>query len=252
MADKISAEGYFERALEVVDELRTSQMEKIKEAGRILAERVLDDGVIHVFGTGHSRCFGMEMYNRAGGLAPVNLLSLEDLTTYGGEPPTLLRDPETERYPDTARRILGFHDVRESDAMIIVSNSGRNGSTVEMALAVKERGLPLIVVTSLAHSRQVTSRHPSGKKLYEIGDVVIDNCGPYGDALLEVPGSNVRLASISSITGAFIAQSLTAEIAGYLLERGKPEDLPVLLSANVDGGDAHNQRLMEKYEGRVK
>ena len=114
---------------------------------------------------------------------------------------------------------------------------------------VKERNMPLIVVTSMKHTKSVSSRHESGKNLYEFGDVVIDNCGPIGDALLQVESLLMKVCSISSIAGAFIAQGLTAEIIGNLKESGITT--PVFISANVDNGDDYNNALRAKYEGRI-
>ncbi|MBX5475995.1 MAG: SIS domain-containing protein [Clostridia bacterium] len=246
-APNLSARRFFEEARRVLKRLEETQLDAIEEAGRALARAIMDGGVIQVFGSGHSAAFAMEMANRAGGLVPVNPLRLEDAI-----PPDqldTLRDPSLERDPAMAAKILAAHRIEPADAFIIVSNSGRNGAVVELAAEVKRRGHLLVVVTSLDHTRRVTSRHPSGKKLHEFGDIVIDNCGPYGDALLEVEGLKARVCSISSITGGFIAQGLTAAIAAEMLRHG--QEPPVLLSANVDGGDEHNARLFERYQGRI-
>lgn len=245
----ISAETFFEQAQVRVEQLQRTQLEPIRKAATLLAGSLAAGGVIHIFGTGHSVAFAMELANRAGGLVPMDVVALTDLCSRGGEPWSILEDPEVERDPQVAHRVLATHRLEPSDAFIIVSNSGRNGSTVEMALEVKRRGLPLVVVTSLEHTRVVTSRHPSGKKLYEVGDVVIDNRSPYGDALLKDPRLESAICSISSITGGFIAQALTAEIARILLEQGLVP--PVLISANVDGADEHNKKLRDQYAGRI-
>src|SRR5690606_9781270 len=146
-----------------------------------------------VFGTGHSRAFAMEMAGRAGGLVPVHAIEEDILFLNGIYPVEERKNPYLERDPKIAHQILAQYDIRPEDIFIIVSNSGRNGSTVEMAAEVKRRGHKLIVVTSMAHTTSVTSRHPSGKLLYEFADVVIDNCGPLGDAMLEVEGNPVKV-----------------------------------------------------------
>jgi len=124
-----------------------------------------------------------------------------------------------------------------------------NTAIVEVAQHAKRHGHPLVVVTSLEHSRQVPSRHASGKKLYELADVVIDNCGPYGDALLEMP-DGLKACAASSISGALIAQMLTAETIRLLLERGI--EAPVYISANVPGGIERNQKIVQRYAGRIR
>lgn len=249
-ATSISAEVFFDEARRAIDKVEQSQLHKIRAGAKIIADSLSKDGVVHIFGTGHSQAFAMEMAGRAGGLIPMHMLRLEDLVKKGGHPWSLLDDPMLERDPQFGRSLLGLYNIQPNDAFVIVSNSGRNGSTVEMALEVKRRGMPLIIVTSLAHSQNVNSRHPSGKRLFEIGDVVIDNGGPYGDALLEVPGSPAKVCAISSVTGAMIAQALTAETIRLLAERGTVP--PVYISYNVDGADEWNQKLVEKYGDRIR
>lgn len=245
----ITAPDLYREAHIAIARLEATQMEQIKKAGELLADAIQRDGVIQVFGTGHSRAFGMEMASRAGGLVPANALDTQLLFLRQVLPLSLWGKPELERDPSIAHQLLSQYDIRPADAFIIVSNSGRNGSTVEMGLEVKRRGHPLIVVTSLEHSTQVTSRHPSGKKLYELADIVIDNCGPFGDAMLPLAGKEYKVCAISSITGAMIAQGLTAEIIGCLQRAGA--EVPVYISANVDAGDAHNEKLRARYAGRI-
>ena len=225
----------------------------VRSAAETLARVIIGNGVVHVFGTGHSRAFAMEMAGRAGGLVPFHAMSLEDLALRGGWAAERVLDPKLERDPEVAHALWQLYRVAPQDALIVVSNSGGNGATVEMAVLAREKGLPVIAVTSLVHSRQVTSRHPSGKRLFEVADLVIDNGAPYGDALLELPSQPdqpaAAICAISSLTGALIAQMLTAEIAGRLLASG--EEVPVLISVNVTGGDEHNQRVRKRYEGRI-
>jgi uncharacterized phosphosugar-binding protein len=131
---------------------------------------------------------------------------------------------------------------------VIASNSGINGSVVEMALLVKERGHPLIAITSLRHTARMPSRHPSGRRLADIADVVLDNAAPYGDALLPLPGGGAACA-ISTITSALLAQLVLAEVVRRYLDAG--QDPPIYLSANMAGGDEHNRALEARYDGRI-
>lgn len=245
----IDGNKFFDEAMESIEKLRNTQMENIMKSSKILTKRMLKGGVVHIFGTGHSKCFGMEMCKRAGGLVPMNRITLDDLALNGIIESVDLKDPTLERNPDIAHRLWELYKIEEKDAFVIVSNSGRNGSIVEFASLVKEKGMPLIVVTSLEHTKSVESRHPSGKKLYEFADVVINNCGPKGDALIPINDMNIKGCSISSITGGFIAQALTAEIIKEYIEKGL--EPPILISFNVDGSDKHNENLFKKYEGRI-
>jgi uncharacterized phosphosugar-binding protein len=244
----VSATEFLAVARDAMAQVEATQLGAIGRASVVLAERMRAGGVVQVFGTGHSRSFSMEMAGRAGGLVPVHAMYLADLALSGRYPVDEMKDPAFERRPEIARELFGLYDVRPEDAFIIVSSSGRNGSTVEMALAAAERELPVVVVTSMAHTSEVTSRHPSGKRLFELGDIVIDNCAPYGDAVLGT-GSGPKICAVSSATGAVIAQALTAEIAARYREHG--EEPPVLVSANVDGADDHNARLRGRYGARI-
>jgi uncharacterized phosphosugar-binding protein len=232
-----------------------TQQDNIAAAASLVVESLAADGVIQVFGTGHSRAFAMEIAGRAGGLVPANKLSLTDLVFYGDVTPAQLLDPFLERDETLAARLLAVHDVRPADVFVICSNSGGNGSTVELARLVTEHGHRLVVITSMDHTTKTTSRHSSGKKLFEFADVVIDNGGVFGDAALALPAAEDgsprgAITATSSLTGALIAQMLVTEVCGRLLESGR--QVPILISANIPGGDAHNDRLRSAYAGRVR
>ncbi len=118
-----------------------------------------------------------------------------------------------------------------------------------MALAAKQQAVTTIAITSLDYSRGVTSRHPSGKKLMDICDIVIDNCAPYGDAAVDIAGFAQKVGPLSSVTGCAIANSIACEAAAMLAGRGI--DPPVFMSANLDGGDQYNKTLLEANRHRI-
>lgn len=240
---------------EAVDVVVDTQQDSIAAAARLVADSVAAGGVVHVFGTGHSRSFAMEIAGRAGGLVPANKIAVSDLAFHGDVPPGELLDPHLERDPTLAERLLAIHDIRPEDVFVVCSNSGGNGSTVELARLVVERGHSLVAVTSMAHTTQIRSRHPSGLRLFELAHVVIDNGGVLGDAMLPLPDApdgteQGPVLATSTVTSALIAQMLVTEVCGLLIEDGRP--VPVLISANVPGGDAHNERLRAAYAGRVR
>lgn len=232
-----------------------TQQGNIAAAARLVVESLVAGGVIQVFGTGHSRSFAMEIAGRAGGLVPANKLSLSDLVFYGDVAPADMLDPELERDETLAARLLAVHDIRPADVFVVCSNSGGNGSTVELARLVTQHGHRLIAITSMDHTTRITSRHPSGLRLFELADVVIDNGGVFGDAALPLPPSpdgsdRGAITATSSLTGALIAQLLVTEVCGLLLQAGR--EVPILISANIPGGDEHNRRLRASYAGRVR
>jgi uncharacterized phosphosugar-binding protein len=215
-----------------------------------LMTRAIESGaVIQAFGTGHSEAFAMEIAGRAGGLIPTNKIALRDLVLRGRLKADTLAGSSLERNPEIVPALWEVSPIHPGDVFVIASNSGVNGSVVGVALLAKERGHDVIAVTSLEHTAQVQPKHPSGLRLSEIADVVIDNLAPYGDATLALPGG-VAVGSVSSITSAFIAQLLTIGVAERVNGDGRVP--PLYLSANIPGGDEHNHALEKQYEGRIR
>ena len=205
-------------------------------------------GVIQTFGTGHSEAFAMEIAGRAGGLIPTNRFALRDIVLRGDRDVDVLT-AALEREPWVVDELMATVPVGEHDAFMIASNSGVNGSIVGTALWAKEHGHRVIAVTSLAHTARVEPKHPSGKRLSEVADVVIDNLAPYGDTTLELDGG-IGAGAVSSITAAYIAQLLTLGAASRIVDRG--EVPPMYISANIPGGDEHNSVLEDRYRGRIR
>jgi uncharacterized phosphosugar-binding protein len=215
-----------------------------------LMTRAIESGaVIQAFGTGHSEAFAMEIAGRAGGLIPTNKIALRDLVLHGSLPVDALGGSSLERKPDIVAELWEISPIHPGDVFVIASNSGVNGSVVGIALLAKERGHDVIAVTSLQHTAQVRPKHPSGLRLSEVADVVIDNLAPYGDATLALP-DGPAVGSVSSITSAFIAQLLTIGVAERMNGDGRVP--PLYMSANIPGGDEHNHELEKKYAGRIR
>jgi uncharacterized phosphosugar-binding protein len=233
----------------LLDRIESTQAPAIDRAADLIAESLRKDGVLQVFGTGHSEALAMELSGRAGGLIPTNKLALRDLIILGGEAPRVLADPKAERDPELARRVWALAPIGPADVVVVASQSGGNGSTVEMAQIAREHGHPLIAITSLEHSGRIVSRHPSGKRLFELADVVIDNAAPYGDAVLDLPGGGT-VCAVSSIGNAVIAQLIVAGVTARLI--AQDVEPPIYLSANIAEGDAHNDAWEARYEGRIR
>jgi uncharacterized phosphosugar-binding protein len=215
----------------------------------IMTRAIEAGAVIQAFGTGHSEAFAMEIAGRAGGLIPTNKITLRDLVLRGSLPVDALGGSSLERNPDIVANLWEISPIQPGDVFVIASNSGVNGSIVGLALLAKDRGHDVIAVTSLQHTAEVRPKHPSGLRLSEVADVVIDNLAPYGDATLALPGG-VAVGSVSSITSAFIAQLLTIGVVERM--RADGHEPPLYLSANISGGDEHNHALEKKYEGRIR
>jgi len=245
----VSASAFFADALQRIPAVITMNSASLPAAANLLAPIIASGGLIHAFGSGHSQAGAMELAGRAGGLIPTNRLSLTDLVLRGVYPVSLLDDPLLERRADVGRHLFSISDVRQGDGLVIFSNSGINGSVVELALAAQEHGIPIVAVTSRAHSTAGVSRHPSGKKLLDIANVVLDNGAPEGDATLDMPTGG-KVAAVSSITTAVLVQGLVSEIVALLLADGAVP--PVYVSANLPGGHETNLKIEAKYEGRLR
>ncbi|MEU4778314.1 SIS domain-containing protein [Micromonospora sp. NPDC023633] len=244
----VSAEEFLAVVTATMNRVAESQREAVGRAADLIAEAVRADGVVQAFGTGHSEALAMEIAGRAGGLVPTNRIALRDLVLLGGAPTDVL-GPLLERDPSVAHRLYELAPIGPRDVFVLASNSGVNGAMVEFASLVKEKGHGLVAITSAQHSGQMTSRHPSGRKLADFADVVLDNGAPYGDATLPLPGGGA-VGAVSSITAALLAQQITVEVVARLLAAG--ERPPVYLSANIAGGDEHNNALEARYAGRIR
>lgn len=224
----------------------------VNEAATAMADTLANGGVIQAFGTGHSEAFAMEIAGRAGGLIPTSKIALRDLVLHGSRDAAALDSIDgsiLEREIGIAEELYDLSPVDPRDIFLIASNSGVNGSIVGLALVAKERGHKVIAVTSLEHTNAVEPKHPSGLRLSEIADIVIDNRAPYGDTTLEVSGGG-GVGAVSSITAAYIAQLLTIETVQNLVRAGKKP--PIYISANIPGGDEHNTALVGQYVGRLR
>lgn len=221
----------------------------IAEAADIMADCLAAGGVIHAFGTGHSEAFAMELAGRAGGLIPTSKLSLRDVVLHGSHDVSELTSSNLERDDTVGEELFSIHPKDPRDIFFIASNSGVNGSIVSLALAVKNAGHSLIALTSFEHTEAVSPKHPSGKRLRDIADVTIDNLAPYGDVTFTLD-SGLKAGAVSSITGAFVAQLLTMLTAERMTARGLTP--PLYISANIPGGDEHNNALLAAYEGRLR
>ena len=206
-------------------------------------------GVLQAFGTGHSQAFAMEIAGRAGGFIPTTAMALRDVVLHGSREASALTGSTLERDASVVDELFALSPADPADVFFIASNSGVNGSVVGVALRAKADGHPVIAVTSLEHTNAVTPKHPSGRRLSEIADVVIDNRAPYGDTTIELPG-RIGVGAVSALTAAYIAQLITIGAAARIAALG--ETPPIYLSANIPGGDDHNHALEARYGDRIR
>ena len=240
---------YPQIALDHIARLASTQEAAITAAVDTIAPRMIAGGILQAFATGHARLPMHEMAGRAGGLRPINLIRMQDLATRGGLPFSAVSDPLLERDPGFARQLWDLTRVdAEKDVVMVASNSGINGITVEFASIARSEGIPVIALTSMAHSTQVESRHPSGKRLFEVADIVIDNLGPAGDATLPLDDT-VSVGAVSNLLGIVVVQMLTEGIARRYLAEGLVP--PVYRSMNMPDGDGRNAAIEALHADRI-
>jgi uncharacterized phosphosugar-binding protein len=237
---------YLETAIQLLQEIRRTQQDAIENAAQVIAKAIRAGHLVYIFGPTHASILSQEMFYRAGGLVPVNPLLPPGLTT-NVRPITLTT--RLERMPGFGAQIIAETPIEAGDVLIVHSVSGRNAAVVEVAQGARQRGAFVIAVTSLAYSQAVQPRQSGMPRLFEVADLVLDDLAPLGDALIELPGLSQRVGPVSTVTGAAILNAVVVRVAELiLLQTG---DTPVFLSANLDGGDEHNQRWLEHYRGRL-
>lgn len=241
-----SAIKYINAIDDVLNHILETQLENIEKAANIVADAIARDGLLYTFGTGHSHITAEDLTYRAGGLIAVDAIMERSLT--GHE--KVAQSEYMERVEGLAKVIFDYYEISPKDALLIISNSGRNAAPIEMAMIARERKVPIIAVTSLAHSKGTTSRHSSGKKMYEYADVVIDNLCPKGDCLLHLEGLEQPVGAGSSVATLFILNMIVTQACQDLLDQGIIP--PVGMSGNLDGSLEYNKHLIDRYKSRIK
>lgn len=241
----INANRFKEEIKSLLDTLYESQKDNMEAVAQTMKECIANGGVVHVFGSGHSVGLGIDIKNRVGSLVPIHIMEMPDFVTKGGIPVEEFLDKKNifERKPGVANKLYELYDIKPQDVFIVISNSGINGIVIDIASLAKQNGHKVIIITSMKHTLAEEPRHPSGKKLYEFGDIVIDNCGPHGDALIETDGV-AKVCSVSSICNNCLAQAMAARTIELLKADGV--ELPVL-----NGDPEHDAKLKKEYEGRA-
>ena len=250
-----SAFDYLDQAQAILNRIRATQMDVIETAAVLCASTILQDGLVHLFGTGHSRIFVEEMFPRHGsfpGFHPIVELSL----TYHN----LVVGSNGQRQAMFLEHIEGFGQVilrnfvfSKPDCFLIFSNSGVNQVVIDVAMEAKRQNMPVIAVVSMDHCQKSSAVHSSGKKLTDVADIVIDNCTPAGDALVRIDGLDDPVGPGSTIGAATVTNALKCRIAEKLTQSGKP---PIVLTSSIFiGNQASKERFdacYDDYRNRVQ
>ena len=240
-----AVEQYVDEIKRLIDAVMKTQRNSIEQAAELSAEALCGEGFLFTFGTGHSHILAEEIFYRAGGLARVCPILEDSLMLHRGAAASSMY----ERTPGLARLLLDNVDtLKYGGVLFLFSNSGCNTVAVEMAEYAKQRGLKTVCITNITHSTRMSSRHPLGLKLKDVCNVVIDNCGCYGDAA--IPFGEYSSGATSTVIGSMIMQAIVCRTIELCQARGVTPEL--FSSANTLGGDEKNAAYLIKYKPLVK
>lgn len=253
------ARQYLERCRDIQTAVE-NQLGEINAAADLFAQSILAGGMVHLFGSGHSRIMVEEMWPRYGsfpGFNPIVELSLtfhNAVVGANGQRQAMF----LENVPGLAGQILRNFALKPTDSAMVVSSSGCNVVPIEMAEEFRRRGLKVVAIVSKAHSGPSTSRRADGRKLTDFADIVLDTGAPLGDAMVDIDGLETRVAPGSTVGGCLLVNAIKAEVAHRLTQAGQP---PRVLTAGAVIGsdkaaalfdaayDEHARRIADYYAG---
>ncbi len=241
-----AADRYFEGALARLQGLLDGQRDALDRAAALCTDAIAADGLVHLFGCGHSRMMCEEMTPRQGCFVGWHTIVELGLTFHNliVGPNGLRQSLHLEKTPGYAEQILRNFAFGPKDVMIVVSTSGIREIIVEMALGAKQRGLSVIGLVSKAHCEQSDPAHSSGKKLMDVADVTLDNGAPVGDSILELEGCVNKTGPFSTLGGGMVMNLLRCEVAQRLMDRGVE---PVFLPSHQFVGSRNVEEQLEYF-----
>ncbi|MCL4394994.1 MAG: SIS domain-containing protein [Chloroflexi bacterium] len=241
--DLPGARTYMHAVRSLLDLVARTQETALDRAATAIVNAIEADGILYLFGTGHSHMLAEEGHTRAGGLAAVCPILASSLMIHESSHAGSL----LERTAGIGPAILSRYQPTAKDVIVVFSNSGVNAVPVETALAAKKIGMTVIAMVALEYAA-VAPLSALGKRLADVADIVIDNGGPPGDALVEIGNTGLRTGAASTVTGAFLLNALLSEVACRLAKKGGTP--PVYVSSNLPGAAGHNTALHDRYRAR--
>ncbi len=235
-------DAYYDKIVGLLADVRDTQRQPMQAAAAMVADTLAADGLVYIFGCGHSHLLGLDCFYRAGGLANVSAMLDTDLMLHNGA----AKSSVMEKMSGIADSILRRYCLTDKDMLIVISTSGKNAVPVELAQAARAHGIRTVGIAASSYFRD----KKAAPMLHECVDLLIDNRVPHGDAVMDVPGVDTPMGSVSTAAGSFILQSVLLEGARLAAERGVA--VPAYRSGNVEGGPEHNRGLVDRYLPRIK
>lgn len=243
---------YLAGVLAIADTIGRTQGEHIESAAAACAEAIAAGNLVHVFGSGHSRILVEELWPRYGsfpGFHPIvelSLTSYHQVAGANGQRQAMF----LENVPGLAARIVRNFVLDPADVLIAVSSGGTSVVTVEMAELARQQGLTVVAVTATEHSQRSTPKAPSGARLFELADIVLDTCTPVGDAIVAVEGVDAPVGPTTTVAGAIIINALKVRVAELLVSLGVVPD--VLPSSLIVGSERAEQAFEDAYDEHAR
>jgi len=239
---------YLQAVRSILDHIESSQGSAIDQAAQLISHALTHEGIVYCHEIGHANQH--DFLNRAGGLAAVQAFNFSFSVT--DPTPECLKDRPggrmVERDLESVRLAVQTSNMRAGDVLMLGSVSGKNRVPIELAIRCREIGVKVVAITSLTYTAQVESLHPSGKKLCDVADVVIDNGAPYGDAACELPGLEVRALPVSGVSAIVIGWMIWEAVIAKMAAAGTPPT--VFQSFNRAGGPEFYKKMRDQYEER--
>lgn len=245
---------WLEQARGVMKRIETTQLGNIQRAASLMAKSIAAGRWVHTFGCGHATIPVEEMYPRIGGFVgfhPMVELPLTFFTRIVGEMGVrqFVFLEGVEGYGD---RIMESYDFDPRDTVWIFSHSGINAVNIDVAVRAKELGMKLVVCGSEAGFKTKPSRHSSGKKLFDLADVVVDNCTDAVDASVPLKSHQDKIGPVSTMAFVTLVWMIITTVAEQLVEQGVK--LWIHPSHNVPGDTTAHERLnaaLREYKRRI-
>lgn len=234
------SQSYIEKLQKHIKLIEEEQL-LIDEGARQIAKTIEQDGLIYIFGCGHSHMFGEEFFYRAGGLGNVRPILYEPLMLHEGA----AQSSNNEKKNNYIDNFIEEYPITDKDTLIVISTSGRNPVPIDIAKYGKKRGAQVITISSFDYLNYESSRHKDGIFLKHAGLININNHVPYGDSLCQT--HEVSHSPVSTIIG----MTIMHQMISAAIDQAEVETLPVFISGNISGSSDHNKQILEQYGERV-
>lgn len=238
-------DAYYDAIRGLLEAAIERERERLEDVAELVARAIESGGLVYVTGSGHAHLLAEEPFYRAGGLAAIHPILVPALMLHE----SATRSSRLERITELAQEVMADVPMGAGDVLIVASNSGRNAFPVEAAMSARARHTPVVALTSVPHGSRTASRHPSGKRLLDVADIVLDTGVPYGDATVSLGKTRPAVAPASTVLGAFLLNAALARATELLFDRGAEPD--VFVSANSEGGEPMPEARLAYWRQRI-